>query len=104
MVNVWDDNVELNLGTPTDVSGSYALKSIDAAIEAAKAGKIDAIVTAPINKHNIAASAQGFSGHTGYLANAFGDEVLMILAAEQLKVATVTGHVQVSKIAESLSE
>ena len=104
LVNVWDDNVELNLGSPTDVSGAYALKSIDAAIEAAKAGKVDAIVTAPINKHNIAASAEGFSGHTDYLANAFGDEVLMILASQQLKVATVTGHVPVSKIAESLTE
>ena len=58
LVTTWDDNVELSLGTPTDVSGSYALKSIDAAIEAAKAGTIDAIVTAPINKHNIAAQVE----------------------------------------------
>ena len=104
LVTTWDDNVELNLGTPTDVSGSYALKSIDAAIEAAKAGKIDAIVTAPINKHNIAASVEGFAGHTGYLAEAFNDEVLMILASDVLKVATVTGHVPVSKIADTLKE
>ena len=87
-----------------DVSGSYALKSIDAAIEAAKAGKIDAIVTAPINKHNIAAQVEGFAGHTGYLAEAFNDEVLMILASDVLKVATVTGHVPVSKIADTLKE
>ncbi|HCP41801.1 MAG TPA: 4-hydroxythreonine-4-phosphate dehydrogenase PdxA [Cryomorphaceae bacterium] len=104
LVTTWDDNVEMNLGTPTDVSGSYALKSIDAAIEAAKAGNIDAIVTAPINKHNIAASVDGFTGHTGYLAEAFDDEVLMILASDALRVATVTGHVPVSKIAESLIE
>lgn len=36
LINVWEDNVELSLGTPTDVSGSYALKSIDAAIAAAQ--------------------------------------------------------------------
>ena len=104
LVLSWDDNVEITLGIPTDVSGAYALKSIDAAIEAAKAGKIHALLTAPINKHNIAASVEGFSGHTGYLANQFGNEVLMILTSDQLKVATVTGHVPISKVAEGITE
>ncbi|NDD35654.1 MAG: hypothetical protein EBZ26_05035, partial [Flavobacteriia bacterium] len=35
LISVWEDNVELELGVPTDVSGTYAMKSIDAAIEAA---------------------------------------------------------------------
>jgi 4-hydroxythreonine-4-phosphate dehydrogenase len=104
LLSVWEDNVELHLGTPTDVSGAYALKSIDAAIEAAKEGKIDAIVTAPINKHNIAATVEGFSGHTGHLAAAFENEVLMILTSDQLKVATVTGHIPISEVASSLSQ
>lgn len=104
LINVWEDNVELSLGTPTDVSGSYALKSIDAAIAAAQLGSVDAIVTAPINKHNIADTIEGFTGHTGYLASAFGNEVLMVLTSEQLKVATVTGHIPVSSVAESLTE
>lgn len=104
LINVWEDNVELSLGTPTDVSGSYALKSIDAAIAAAQLGSVDAIVTAPINKHNIADTIEGFTGHTGYLASALGNEVLMVLTSEQLKVATVTGHIPVSAVAESLTE
>jgi 4-hydroxythreonine-4-phosphate dehydrogenase len=104
LINVWEDNVELSLGTPTDVSGSYALKSIDAAIAAAQLGNVDAIVTAPINKHNIADTIEGFTGHTGYLASALGNEVLMVLTSEQLKVATVTGHIPVSSVAESLTE
>ena len=104
LINVWEDNVELSLGTPTDVSGSYALKSIDAAIAAAQLGSVDAIVTAPINKHNIADTIEGFTGHTGYLASALGNEVLMVLTSEQLKVATVTGHIPVSSVAESLTE
>jgi 4-hydroxythreonine-4-phosphate dehydrogenase len=103
LVSVWEDNVELQLGTPTDVSGAYALKSIDAAIAAAKDGKIDAIVTAPINKYNIAEAVPGFSGHTGYLADAFGDEVLMILTAAHLKVATVTGHIPIREVADALT-
>ena len=103
LINVWEDNVEINLGTPTDVSGAYALKSIDAAIAAAKEGKIDAIVTAPINKHNIAEAVEGFSGHTGHLATAFENEVLMILSSDQLNVATVTGHIPISEVAQSLT-
>ncbi len=104
LVSVWEDNVELELGVPTDVSGEYALKSIDAAIEAAKAGQIHAIVTAPINKHNIAEQQEGFRGHTGYLAEAFGNEVLMVLASDYVRVATVTGHVPIKDVAASLTQ
>ena len=104
LVSVWEDNVELELGVPTDVSGKYALKSIDAAIEAAKAGHIQAIVTSPINKHNISEQHEGFLGHTGYLAEAFGNEVLMVLASDYVRVATVTGHVPIREVAESLTQ
>ncbi|MGA0196740.1 MAG: PdxA family dehydrogenase, partial [Schleiferiaceae bacterium] len=104
LVSVWEDNVELELGVPTDVSGAYALKSIDAAIEAAKAGQIHAIVTAPINKHNIAEQQESFRGHTGYLAEAFGNEVLMVLASDYVRVATVTGHVPIKDVAASLTQ
>jgi 4-hydroxythreonine-4-phosphate dehydrogenase len=94
----------LSLGTPTDVSGLYALKSIDAAVQAAKAEKIHAIVTAPINKHNISSSVEGFSGHTNYLAEQWGDQVLMILTSDRLKVASVTGHVPIAKVSEGISK
>ena len=104
LISVWEENVELELGVPTDVSGAYAIKSIDAAIEAAKAGHIHAIVTAPINKHNIAEQHEGFRGHTGYLAEAFGNEVLMVLASDYIRVATVTGHVPIKDIATSLTQ
>ena len=104
LISVWEDNVELELGVPTDVSGAYAIKSIDAAIEAAKAGRIHAIVTAPINKHNIAEEHEGFRGHTGYLAEAFGNEVLMVLASDYIRVATVTGHVPIKDVATSLTQ
>jgi len=104
LISVWEDNVELELGVPTDVSGAYAIKSIDAAIEAAKAGRIHAIVTAPINKHNIAEEHEGFRGHTGYLAEAFGNEVLMVLASDYIRVATVTGHVPIKDVAASLTQ
>ena len=104
LISVWEDNVELELGVPTDVSGAYAIKSIDAAIEAAKAGRIHAIVTAPINKHNIAEQYEGFRGHTGYLAEAFGNEVLMVLASDYIRVATVTGHVPIKDVATSLTQ
>lgn len=104
LISVWEDNVELELGVPTDVSGAYAIKSIDAAIEAAKAGRIHAIVTAPINKHNIAEQHEGFRGHTGYLAEAFGNEVLMVLASDYIRVATVTGHVPIKDVATSLTQ
>ncbi len=99
----WEDNVEINLGMPTDVSGQYALKSIDAALAAAKAGAVEGIVTAPINKWNIAQEVENFAGHTGYLATALESKVLMILCSDQLRVATVTGHIPIRSVAQALS-
>lgn len=99
----WEDNVEINIGIPTDVSGQYALKSLDAAVAAAKAGAVEAIVTAPINKWNIAQEVKDFTGHTGYLAAALESEVLMVLCSDKLRVATVTGHVPIKDVATSLT-
>ena len=60
----------MTLGKETDEGGLYALKSLSAAVDALKKD-IDALVTAPINKHNIQSDEFNFPGHTEYLANEF---------------------------------
>lgn len=104
LLNAWREDVNLEYGALSDEVGSFALKSIDAALEAWKKGEIQGMVTAPINKNNIANTPEPFTGHTGYLGAATGGDPLMILCTDQLRVALVTGHVPIQKVSESLSK
>ncbi|MGN0237066.1 MAG: 4-hydroxythreonine-4-phosphate dehydrogenase PdxA [Lepagella sp.] len=90
-------------GTPTKASGRGALASIDAAIEAIARGDADVMVTAPICKEAI--DLPGFTGHTEYLGAKAGGNVKpqMILFDDHVRVALVTTHLPVSRIAESIS-
>ena len=53
LLNVWKEDVEINLGESTAIAGQYAFKSLSKAVEALKNEDIDLLVTAPINKLNI---------------------------------------------------
>lgn len=104
VLNVWNDEVELNLGTPTRTSGEYALKSLQAATADLKAGKIDVLVTAPIDKKNIQSEEFKFPGHTEYLANEFeAEEFAMLMVSENLKVTFMTGHLPLAEVGKQLS-
>ncbi|TAE00674.1 MAG: 4-hydroxythreonine-4-phosphate dehydrogenase PdxA [Bacteroidetes bacterium] len=105
VVNCWEDNFEVELGKVSPEAGKAAFLAINKSSEDLKAGLIDAVVTAPINKHNIQNPNFQFPGHTEYYAANFGTgESLMLLIAEELRVGTVTGHIPVSKISESISK
>jgi 4-hydroxy-L-threonine phosphate dehydrogenase PdxA len=53
MINCLDDNVRVELGKSTPHGGESAIISLERAIEDIKEGKIDVLVTAPIDKHNV---------------------------------------------------
>lgn len=99
LINCWEEEIKVEIGKASTLTGPYAMKALQSAVSDLAAGHIDALVTAPIDKHNIAPEG-GFTGHTEFLARAFNTkDYLMFLVAGDLRVALVTGHVPVSKIA-----
>lgn len=105
VVNCWNESVNITLGRPTDLSGKYAFKSLENATTDLKAGLIDAVVTAPINKEAMKLADFPFPGHTEYLAEKFGKaKELMIMLNDDLRVAVVTGHIPISKVAKALNK
>jgi 4-hydroxythreonine-4-phosphate dehydrogenase len=99
IINVLDDNIRVELGKSTPQAGEASLLSLKAAVKDLKDKKIDALITGPINKHNIQSEQFKFPGHTEYLKEEFGPaEALMILVSEVVKVAVVTGHVPLAKV------
>ncbi len=104
IINVYEEEVEVELGKQTLNGGKYALKSLEAAAAAMFEGKIDVLVTAPINKENIQSPDFKFPGHTEYLEEKFGNgNSLMFLVSDDLRVAVVTGHIPVARVAQELT-
>lgn len=100
----WEEEVEIKPGEVTEAGGKYAFKSLEAATKDLKAGYIHALVTAPLNKHNVNNDTLPFSGHTEYLAQQDGvDNYLMMLVCDDLKVGLVTGHVPLKDVASKIS-
>lgn len=92
-------------GQPQPAAGEFARLSLERAVEALAATKVDVLVTAPINKDTIQSSQFKFPGHTEYLADKAGvKDVLMILASEAMRVGVVTGHVALKDVASHLSK
>lgn len=103
MLSCWTEEVELNFGNPTENGGKYAFLSLEAATKDLLEGKIDALVTAPINKDTIQSDNFNFKGHTEYLEAKANGESIMLLTSENLKVGIATNHIPVSSVASSLS-
>ncbi len=105
VLNLWEETINITMGESTAEGGKYAFLSIKHAVEDALAGKIDAIVTAPINKHNIQSEDFQFAGHTEYLTQTAGvEESLMLLVDGGLRVGVVTGHIPIHQVAEKVTK
>ena len=75
-------------------AGRLAGHAVEAAVRLAQAGAVDAIVTAPANKHALHLAGFPYPGHTEWLAHLCGDvPVAMMLASDRLRVVLVTTHV-----------
>ncbi len=80
-------------GHPQRSQGRPALDSIDYGDRLARAGEVDALVTAPVNKDLIATVEPGFRGHTEYLAQRAGvDDPIMLFAGPRPHIALLTTH------------
>lgn len=99
----YEEEVNIEMGKPSDIGGKYALISLEKATEALLNKQVDVLVTAPINKHNIQSPDFNFPGHTEYLGAKLGGEPLMLLCADDLKVAVVTGHIPVNEVAKKIT-
>lgn len=99
-----NDPLEVQIGKPSEAAGKEALLAIDRMLLDAKAGKLHAILTAPIDKSTIKTAGE-FTGHTGYITKALGvDESLMVLYNEDIKVGLLTEHLALAKVPQSINK
>lgn len=85
--------VDQPLGQVRAEAGAAAAAAITKAAQDALAGRVRALVTAPIHKEALAAAKVPYPGHTEMLAALTGvAEVRMMLANDELRTVLVTVH------------
>lgn len=103
LINVISEEVKIEPGVVNKISGEIAVKALRRSSEDYKAGLIDVVVTAPINKESVQSDTFNFTGHTEFFANEFEGEPLMIMCSELLKVGLVTMHIPISQITTQIT-
>lgn len=105
IVNCLPESTFAEPGQATPESAKGAILALDAAVRDLKAGKIDVLVTGPINKKAMSNQGFGFPGHTEYIQNAFGvKDALMFMVSHRLRLAVVTGHIPLKDVCAHISE
>jgi 4-hydroxythreonine-4-phosphate dehydrogenase len=85
-------------------AGRAAYDAIVSAVEAAKARRVTAIATAPINKEAFALAGLKWRGHTELLAELCGGvPVAMLFHSERLRVVLATVHVPLAEVPRALT-
>jgi 4-hydroxythreonine-4-phosphate dehydrogenase len=89
------------------VSAESARAAYDAIVRAtgdARAGRVQAVVTAPINKAAFAAAGFPWRGHTDLLAHLCGvPEAAMMFWSDRLRVVLATVHIPLAEVPRALT-
>ncbi len=105
IVNIYDKEVKIDLGTLSNIAGEMAHLALKTALDSLDHGKIDAIVTAPINKKNIQSQEFTFSGHTEFFADRYDvHNYLMLMVSNELRIGIITGHIPIKDVSAVLNE
>lgn len=104
VVSVWKDDFDVVFGERSQEAGKLAFESLEAATADLANGRVNVLVTAPIDKKVIQSDAFDFPGHTEYLAKMSEvEEALMFMISEGLRVGVVTAHIPLNKVASEIS-
>ncbi len=102
MVNCFgEEEQKIELGQASEEAGASALVSLNMALEDLKVGKIDALVTAPVNNATIKLEDGGtLKSQTAYIETVAGEgkKALKIFIADHLRIALATDKIPVSEI------
>lgn len=85
-------------------AGKASYDLVHSAVDDAMSGTLDAVATAPINKHAWALAGLSWKGHTDLLAHITGTpKVAMLFWSEPLKVVLATVHLALADVSAFLT-
>ena len=104
VINLVPDEIKIDIGKSTDIAGELSRIALDRACEDLKQGKVDVLVTAPINKKNIQSNTFDFPGHTEYLSSKFNGKSLMMMVCDRIRIGIVTNHLALNEVPAAITK
>ena len=100
LLTCYDDDIKVELGTPTEESGYAAIKALDRAMTDFRDGAYDVLVNCPVNNSNINVEGYKFNGISKYVETCLGDgekamsvylndTMRMVIAAEGVSIKEI---------------
>ncbi len=95
---------QITVGQVNAATGGASYRYIEAAIDAALRGQVDAVTTGPIHKEALHASGVNYPGHTEiFAAKTKASRSCMMLTSRELTCSFVTAHVGYGEVPSLLS-
>ena len=86
-------------------NAQYVLNNLTYSIEQTMQNEETALVTGPLSKENIISIDKLFTGHTEYIKKITkSNDVLMMLASDQLRVALATTHIPLKNVSRTITK
>ncbi len=94
-----EEREPIALGQLSPEAGRFAYLAIERGVQLAQAGRVAALVTAPLNKEALNDAGYHYAGHTEMLAALTGRRgSVMMLAHGNMRVSHVTTHVALEEV------
>lgn len=95
--------VQVAKGKPSSSNGRASFRCFEQAVQQARAGNLQAVVTAPISKRSWGLAGIPWAGHTEYLGRFYPDAI-MSFWSEDLRVALFTHHIPLHQVIEKIKK
>lgn len=98
------ESPEVEFGKITAAGGTLAMKAVEVATDLCLAGRLDAMVTAPISKEAISLAGYTEPGHTEFIARRTStNEYMMMMVAGDMRIGLVTVHMAIWDVPRSVT-
>ncbi len=105
LLNITETEIKVDIGKSTAIAGEMSFLALQKASEDLLNGRLDVLVTAPINKDNIKSANFPFEGHTEYIAQCCkSTNYLMMMVAGNMRIGTVTTHCALSQVSQLITK
>lgn len=106
MLACFDDDVKVDMGTPTPESGQAALRALDRAMTDYRNGAFDVLVSCPLSKDNIHDDNYPFNGLKQYVETCLGDggKAVSIMLGGAMRVAILAAGCDIKDVAANITD
>ena len=105
LVAVTNDEIKVELGTPSEEAGHAALMALDKAMVDYNDHLFDVLVTAPVSAESMKRAGLDFRGQMHYVAECFAEhaQAMNILVNDRMRIGLMTDNVAVKDIAHAIT-